>query len=183
MAFSFEKSKQPAKKKAEPLTDEQRAYHDRAKADQDRYKLAVDTEFWVCVCFTDLKKMESFAKRIGAKGVFGFGDDARLALGKPTGKPKRVFSAKPQKGEPVENPLAGLKYSGNLEEDSLMEADAILAAFGRAADRPVSCVWDSPHHITIIFRDRADCESFISEYGLSKYGDKYMDGDRMVGMT
>ena len=181
MAFRFEKTKRIEKRKApEPLSDENQAYHDRAKADQDRYRLAVDTEFWICACFTDEKNMKSFGERIGASGEFAYGDIARNSLGKPTGKQKKVFSAPAPHGGKVTNPLKGMKYTGDLEADSLSEADAILSAFSVAEGRPASNVFDSPHHITIIFRDREDCVAFIAEYGLSKYGDKYMDGDRMV---
>lgn len=180
MAFSFEKTRHTEKKTPEPLSDENQAYHDRAKADQDRYRLAVDTEFWICVCFADERNMRSFGDSIEASGGFAFGDVARAALGKPTGKPKKVFSAPAPHGGRVANPLKGMRYTGDLEADSLSESDAILDAFAVAEGRPVSDVFDSPHHITIIFRDREDCAAFISEYGLSKFGDKYMDGDRMI---
>ena len=65
MGFKFEKP-QKARKEAKAaeeaqLTDHQKSYRDREKREEKRFQMAVDSGFWICLCFHDaiLKAFES----------------------------------------------------------------------------------------------------------------------------
>ena len=48
----------------EELTDLQKAYRKRAKNEDKRFKAAIDSEYWFCVCFESREAKESFLAAI-----------------------------------------------------------------------------------------------------------------------
>ena len=185
MGFKFEK---PAAKKnkteAVTLTDHQKAYREREKREEERYKLAVDSRFWICFCFHDEKERAEFAElsQADADG-YCFGDILRGVFTEKVGVSRmRQFKPKPPMGDIMPDPLAGLEPTDDLEADCFAEADAILAAFDAVDRNPGRCanIWDSPYHIVAIFRDADDTEAFIRDFTLAKFGDLYMDGSAIL---
>ncbi|WP_461004577.1 hypothetical protein [Trueperella pyogenes] len=51
---------------ASELTAMQKAYRERAKAEEDRFKNATDSEFWFAVCFKTREHKERFIQAINA---------------------------------------------------------------------------------------------------------------------
>lgn len=182
--MGFEFRKKPARKKAsEPLTDHQREYREREKREEERFKMAVDTRYWCCFCFHDEDEMRRFMGIVGARpDRYAFGDEMRAVFEKRLGlNHKRQFKPQLPLGEALEDPLAGLEPTDDLEADSLAEADAILSAF-RARERKAyyKNVWQSEWYVVGIWRDSKDLDAFIADFGLAKYGDLYMDGSALL---
>lgn len=50
---------------AAEMTALEQGYRDRAKAENDRFKRATDTEYWVAVCFTSREEKDAFLKAAG----------------------------------------------------------------------------------------------------------------------
>lgn len=186
MAFNFgsrktaKKSQKPAS--SEPVSKEEAEYRERAKNDVDRYKLAVDTEFWCALCFASEEERDRARRFLGADDDgFAFGDRVREVLAQrvDTGL-RRMISPKRVSGRRVKNPLASVEYTGDPERDCFAEADAILAALLDADGAGfVGKIYDSPWYVPVIFRDRGQLDSFLRDFGLLKYGDVYLDGSRL----
>ncbi|WP_440901641.1 hypothetical protein, partial [Actinosynnema sp.] len=82
------------------------------------------------------------------------------------------------------DPLDGLPYTDDLAADSLIELEAVLAAF-RAADTapgPARLVTDSPHWYAVCFPLRAHKEAFLTAIGLPPFADKYVDGHHLAAV-
>lgn len=183
MGFKFEK---PGRKKAADqavLTADQKAYRDREKQEEERYKLAVDSRFWICFCFHDAEERAKFVELSQAdEEFFCFGDILRDVFTDKIGiQNKRQFKPKVPVGDPAPDPFEGLEPTESLEADCLAEADAILAAWDAMGikDR-YDNIWDSAYYVTAVFRDSNDTEQFIREFALAKYGDLYMDGSKIL---
>lgn len=183
MAFKFEK---PGRKKAADqavLTDGQKAYRDREKQEEERFKLAVDSGFWICFCFHDAEERARFAEIASADDeFFCFGDVLREVFAERIGvQNKRQFKPKQPIGDAAPDPFEGMEPSDSLEADCIREANALLAAFDAAERRDrYDNVWDTAYYVTAIFRDSRDVEQFIREFALAKYGDLYMDGSKIL---
>lgn len=163
-------------KKAKKGEVKDQGYHDRAKAEQERFKLATDTEFWVCVCFKSGEELNAFKDRFGIAGTFIKGAEFRKLTGsaKPE-KRKQGFPAS-TKGEKLGyDPLASVEYTHNLEADCLAECLALYEAL-KGAKGSYKHSSDSDHWLTAVFESREDKEAYLSDWNLWKYGDKYLDG-------
>lgn len=183
MGFKFEKPGSKGAKDQVVLTDHQREYRDREKREEERYKLAVDTGFWICFCFHDDGERSRFAEISGAdEDGFCFGDRLRDEFESRVGVSRmRQFKPKVPKGERFPDPFAGLVQTDDLEADCFAEAQALLDAFEANSRRDrYENVWDSAYHIVAIFRDSNDVEEFIRDFALAKYGDLYMDGSAVL---
>lgn len=187
MGFKFEKPQKARRerKAAEDaqLTDHQRAYRAREKREEDRFKLAVDSGFWICFCFHDADERRRFAEFSHADNDgWTYGDVLRPALEETIGvHHMRQFKPKPQHGDPQPDPWLSLEPTGNLEEDSLAEADAILAGFeAMEVKEYYDNVFASEYYVICVFRDRGDMFDFIDDFALAKYGNVYMDGASLL---
>lgn len=184
MGFKFEKpAAKKSKTEAVTLTDHQKAYREREKREEERYKLAVDSRFWICFCFHDAEARAEFAElaKADADG-YCYGDHLRDVFTEMVGvQTKRQFKPKPPVGEIMPDPFAGLSTTDDLEADCFAEADALLAAFD-ALEEPAYCknIWDSPYHVVAVFRDADDTDRFIRDFTLAKFGDLYMDGGAVM---
>lgn len=184
MGFKFEKpAAKKSKTEAVTLTDHQKAYREREKREEERYNLAVDSRFWICFCFNDAEQRAEFAElsKADADG-YCYGDTLREVFADMVGlSDKRQFKPKPPMGGIMEDPLAGIEPTDDLEADCFAEADAILFAFENQ-DKPERCdnVWDTFYYITAIFRDSDDVERFLHDFAMAKFGDLYMDGPAVL---
>lgn len=155
------------------------SYRDRAKADMKRYRLAVDSGYWACFCFSTREACGRFAEAVGAVGEFAFGDALEAASAKPE-RVLRGFAPKSQRMDATApDPYDFVRESdGTVNDDALALADALMDAFTECDGRSSKCVYNSPHHVTVIFPDREKRDSFAAEYGISTYGYDYFDGDK-----
>lgn len=187
MGFKFEKSQKARKEKkaaeAAQLTDHQREYREREKREEDRFKMAVDSGFWMCFCFHDADERARFAEMVSADADgWTFGDVIRPVFEERIGvNRKRQFKPKEQHGDPAPNPWESLEPTGDLEADSFAEAAALLKGFESLEVKPYySNVWASEYYVVCVFRDRNDMYDFIDDFALAKYGDVYMDGAALL---
>ena len=175
MPFEFKKKQKKGRGSA--LDDEGMA--DRLKQEEKRYRHAVDSEHWICLCFKSEEDRESFVKLTGLPSRrYVTGEDLRQAV-EPfrPGRVMRGFARRPVSTVRTPDPLFGVDYSGgDLEAECLAEARALLDAF-RAIERPEPCneVTDSDIWACAVFEDRDDVESFLDSMNLRKHGDKYVD--------
>ncbi|MFB9776128.1 hypothetical protein [Brevibacterium otitidis] len=99
-----------------------------------------------------------------------------------------AFEMKPQfsseqgfsmsRGFTVADPLAEVEYTDDLQQDSIAELRALLAALQGQdlSDRPAS---DSPHWVCVVFPTRTECVDFLKRRH-HQPEDKYLDGARAV---
>lgn len=83
-----------------------------------------------------------------------------------------------------EDPLAGVKYTGNVEADAATELDALQSAFGDRARKERQrflAATDSEYWVALCFQSRAQKEAFLTALRWIRYGDKYIDGTRLAG--
>lgn len=186
MAFRFEKSKQPkpaAKtKQPEQLDQKTSAYRDRAKRDQDRYKKAVDSRYWLCLCFRAQETRDKVAKALDADGEYAFGDKLREVAAEVTGPKDRFAPKNVVYGEDAPDPFYYMEESdGTVNGDALAMAHGLMSAFIQCKQAPsTKTVYSSPYHVTVIFEDRPDKESFVEDHHIAKYGYDYTDGDKVA---
>ena len=82
-------------------------------------------------------------------------------------------------GKGAPDPLADVEYSGDLEQDCERELSAMEQAYrdrARAEDKRFTNATDSEFWFAVCFRDRAEKDAFLAEFGVGRLGDKYVDG-------
>ena len=178
MAFSFEKKgNAPKKGVGSSMNDEGMAQ--RLAQEDARYKNAVDSEFWSCLCFKTEQDKADFVQKTGVPDrTYILGDELREATEKfrPTTK-RRGFSRKPVSMVPTSSPFENVDYSKNdLEQECIDEAMALLDAFLNVK-MPEPCyeATDSSIWICVVFPNREEAERYLDDFNLRKHGDKYID--------
>lgn len=174
MAFSFEKKKK--KGVGSSLDDKEMAK--RIKQEEARYKDAVDSEIWSCLCFKTEEDRDAFLAKTGLPHRrFITGDELREATKDfvPDSK-KRGFARQPKSMAKTPDPLAGVDYSQSLEQTCIAEAMALKAAM-MSVKRPDPCneATDSDIWICVVYPNRAESEKYLDDMNLRKHGDKYID--------
>ena len=178
MAYEFKKKNQ--NKEAGSSFDDA-AMGKRVKQEQERYKLATDSEFWSCLCFKTEKDMQSFIAKTGLPDRrYVKGEELRKATEpyKPT-KRLRAFGRKPMSTTMLPDPLESVDYSkcgGRFEQESAAEAMAIFDAFNSLEkQKQYTEATDSHFWICVVFDSRDDAEKYLDDMNLRKHGDKYID--------
>ena len=109
---------------------------------------------------------------------------AKLALPKLP-KPTKLLAKLGKSSTP--DPLAGVKYTDDLEKDCKAELTALEKAYrdrAKAEEKRVVDATDSEHWFAVCFRDRAEKEAFLAAIGASVrlHGDKYLRGDDLAAL-
>jgi hypothetical protein len=81
--------------------------------------------------------------------------------------------------KPAADPLAGVEYSGDLAADAAAELSAMEQAYrdrNRAEADRFRHATDSEFWFAVCFADRAEKDAFLAEFGVTRLGDKYIDG-------
>lgn len=175
MKFGGGKPKK-AVKQSEKQEAKQTDYQQRAKAEQKRFKNAVDGEFWLCFCFKNQEDRDRFGELFGEMPRFVAGADFRRMT--ESAKPETVRHGFPrkQRGAKFPDPLKDVPETDSLERDCIAEADALLAALKSVEmPEPCKCSSDSSIWVTVAFDSREDADSYLSEMGIAQYGNKYVD--------
>ena len=87
-------------------------------------------------------------------------------------RPLREFS-------PAADPLAAVKYSGDVEQDVKAELSALESGVRERESKELTRMSneiDSENWFAVVFETRAQKEEFLSKTGLLDIGDKYFDG-------
>jgi hypothetical protein len=178
----------------EPLSPRD-AYRERARREQARYKLATDSEYWICLCFRDQSGPAAFAAALGLtprnRRVSGRDLEAATAGIRadtsPAARRKRLLTARSTRGtdltarltaRPVPDPVAGIPDTGDLVHDSAAELAALLTALTAPPDPHPPNVLDSPHWLVIYWPHRDAKDAYLQGSGLEALGDKFLDGDQ-----
>lgn len=155
-------------------------YRGRARAEADRYKLAVDGGFYCVFCFRDADRRDAFDKIVGAKNGYCFGDELEHLFEK-RGRSGRAVGLKRIRGARVKSPLESVEYTGDLEVDCFAEAAAILAALESVERREsYDNVYDSCYSTCAIFRSHDALVKFLRDWGLYPFGEKFTDGEKAL---
>lgn len=81
--------------------------------------------------------------------------------------------------EPTPDPLADVPVTDSLEVDAAAELSALEQGYrarARAEADRFRDATDSEYWVAIVFKNRAEKESFLDELGLLELGDKYLIG-------
>jgi hypothetical protein len=79
------------------------------------------------------------------------------------------------------SPVAGVNYTGRVQDDAVAEAEAVMSAFQkRAADEAHRFreATDSEFWCCFCFQTREQKEEFLRAFNLLSLGDKYLDGPK-----
>lgn len=173
--------------------DRRLGFRDRARREDERFRLATDSEFWIAFCFRDPEDPARFCRAVSITpdGRYVSGPRLAGAAGKTTiqnarDRAKALLTARAlgDTGEsvtdrltasPLPDPLAGLTGEGGFQRECLEELLALYAAFHAPNPAPTS-VLDSPHWLAVVFPSREAKEKFLADTGLDILGDKYLDG-------
>ena len=174
MAFEFKKRR--PKGAGSKLDDRDMA--DRIKREQERFELATDPEYWVCLCFRTEAERERFHELTGVPlRRFATGEEMRRGTERfRPAERKRTFLRVAKSMAKTPDPLAGVDYSQDLEKSSYDEAMALKAALMAAkAPDPLGEVTDTDVWTCCVFRDREDAQGYLADHNLHKHGDKWLD--------
>lgn len=83
------------------------------------------------------------------------------------------------------DPLGSVEYTGNVEADSLAEADVLyseLKAARKQQTDKVLAIGDSEYWFAVCFRDRDSKDAFLKAINAARLGDKYIDGHALARM-
>lgn len=195
MAFDFSKRTKkrhvavqavPTDESEPKLTDHQRDYRDRQKAEVARYKLAVDGDFNWTVCFCDEAARVKFAGFCGAVDSewCAYGDDLGHAVESLSRVRKRSFGANrqwPSLGYELPFGVEVLKNAKSNEDRFFALYDHLLEAFEALPRQDhYRNPFDSHFYVNVIFRSRDDKREFLRSSGLARFGDPFADGPRLI---
>jgi hypothetical protein len=174
-----------------PRTD---TFADRAKREAERFRLATDSEFWICFCFRTAEATLAFttAARTTGDRVPGASLPQAPARRDPRPRALRLLAARSTRGlnpaailtaSAAPDPLAAMPPEiGDLEQDSAAELAQLLTALNTPPDpNPVS-VLDSPHWAVAWWPHRAAKEQWLTATGTDILGDKYVDGHQAAAI-
>ena len=162
-------------------------FADRARREADRFRLATDSEYWICFCFRTAGAAAAFARTARADGRYVPGASLPQAKAAPRGRfALAARSTRSLPTCPAPDPLANVPGTGDLEADSAAELAALLAALTAAPDPAPAPVLDSPHWVTAWWPHRQAKNGWLTVTGVCALGDKYVDGHQaaaILGIT
>ncbi|UUV33587.1 hypothetical protein NQK81_09070 [Amycolatopsis roodepoortensis] len=91
--------------------------------------------------------------------------------------------------EPDPDPLAGVEYTGDEEDDARAELDALHRGFRERTARELErmqLATESEYWFCVCFKSQDDKDAFLAAAGLVVIGDKYLDGyatAELLGVT
>ena len=140
MAFEFKKRRPKAGSK---LDDRDMA--DRIKREQERFELATDPEYWVCLCFRTEAERERFHELTGVPlRRFATGEELRRGT---------------ERFRPAERKRTFLRVAKSMAK----------------TPDPLGEVTDTGVWTCCVFRDREDAQGYLTDHNLHKHGDKWLD--------
>jgi hypothetical protein len=184
----------PIDPEPDPVPKGRGGFRERAKREEERFRLATDSEYWIMLCFRHPDTPTTFARAIGlnpgARRLSGRAfaeatahvqaDTSRAA------RTKQMLTARSTRGadvttqlaaKPVADPLGrAAAATGDLEADSAAEFTAMLNALTAAPDPNPPSIYDSPHWLLVCWPDRDAKDAYLNGSGLEVLGDKYLDG-------
>lgn len=161
-------------------------YRERARQEEERRKLATDASIFSCICFSTKAKLDSAVSSLGIElecGKYTYEDVIRPALvSKGFSDSMKSASNRPVYSEETfPNPLDGIERTGDTELDIAQQFLALYDAFlGRKDKGSYKSAIDSPYWLCVIFRSCEDRNRFLDDFGFSRFGIAYVDGDKAL---
>jgi hypothetical protein len=169
-------------------------YRERAQREAERFRLATDSEYWICLCFRTPEAAAGFCRAAGVTPQGRYIPGPRLARRTRTplgSRAHRMLTARSSRGtdtaallagRPAADPLERLPEPTHIEQDSLDELTAILAALTAPADPSPVNILDSPHWVAACWPHRDAKDEWLTETGVDVIGDKYVDGHQAAAI-
>jgi hypothetical protein len=179
---------------AEPVpTSGRGGFRDRAKREEERFRLATDSEYWIALCFRKPGDPAAFAAalRMQLQGrylpgpAFAEATSATQADTSPAARVKQMLTARGTRDQdvtgrlaakPATDPLAQAAETGGIQAESDAELVALHAALTATPDPDVASIHDSPYWLVVCWSDRDAKDAYLRHSGLDVLGDKYLDG-------
>jgi hypothetical protein len=158
-------------------------FRERAAREEERFRLATDSEYWVALCFRTPDGATAFASALGltSHGRYVPGPQLEAALvGRTYATEAEIRTASVDlqvASRPAPDPFAAAACTGDLAADADAELAALLAALNATPDPDPASVLDSQHHLIAWWPARAAKDAWLAATGLGVLGDKYLDGD------
>ena len=163
--------------------DKKAGYKDRAKNDVDRYKLAVNSNYWLCFSFSTEENKQKFDELFedGAGGYL-YGDTVKI---KPCEQAKKRIGGRNKKllmnTAPYETIDNMRESDGTLNDDALAMSESLMNAFNIVDKAEKSdSVFGSLIFDNVIFRDNKELVKFSQQYNTGRADNPYIDGDKFL---
>lgn len=157
-------------------------YQQRAKNETERYKLAVNSDFWLCFSFSDEGYKNKFDGLFGENaGGYLYGDTIKI---NPPAQEKRRIGSKNKHykmNTPPSEPWNNLREcDGTLNDDAVSCSEALMAAFEIVDNATESdSIFGSNIYSVVIFRDQPSKEKFSEDYKIEEV-ESYANGDKFL---
>jgi len=177
-------------------------FRDRAKREEERFRLATDSEYWVAFCFRTPAAPAAFAAALALPVTGRYVSGPALASATAatkadkTARAAQMLTARSTRGtdvtaqlsaKPAPDPIGHLPgVTADLEADADAEMTALLAALTAPGDPEPVSLYDSPHWLLACWPHRDAKDAWLTASGLEVLGDKYLDGHqaaRMLGLN
>ena len=165
----------------------------------EKFKAMNDTEFWLSITFPTAAVRDVFVARSGLGAALTDSGHYNGHLWAETlnydleavvpAKPRRLRVRKKATAAEMKSAfryrahpsaLDSVEYTGDLEADTVSELEAIRTAFDAGLDPAWAAehadILDSPHWVTVFFRDRDHKDKFVRLIDMADTGDKYLSG-------
>jgi hypothetical protein len=186
-----EAAPEPAAPEAEPAG--RTGFRDRAKREEERFRLATDSEYWIALCFAKPGQATAFATALGLapEGRYVPGPEFEAATRSiradtsPAARVKQMLAARSTRDQditarlaakPYPDPIAIAVAPGGIQAESAAELTALHKALTSVPDPDVASIYDTPWWLVVYWPHRDAKDACLHATGLDVLGDKYLDG-------
>lgn len=163
------------------IKHEKTDYKNRAKNDVDRYKLAVNGNYWLCFSFSDKANKQKFdALFEQGKNGYLFADTYKCE--KPTTKQRKARPRPIRLNTPPASIVDNLREDdGTLNDQARATAELLERAF-EAVDvaKETDSVFGSNIYSVVICKSEQELKQFINDYHVGNIEIPYVDGDKYL---
>lgn len=149
-------------------------YARRNRAEARRRAVATDGNSVMCVCFGDRRGHDKWRGLVG-DGKIVSGDIVEAAFAPSCDGRRAQRPAEPRFGRLARSPLMALTQTGDLEADSLAEADCMLSHIESASPGGRTFT-DTDDYVCVWFRSHDELDNFLRTRRLMRFGRLYVDG-------
>lgn len=162
--------------------DKKAGYKDRAKNDVDRYKLAVNSNYWLCFSFSTEENKQKFDE-LFEDGAGGYLYADTIKIKPPENVKRRIGSRRKTTlaNTPPADVLSNMReIDGTFNDEALAVSESLMAGF-EVVDKAKESdsIFGSNIYSGIIFRDETNMKNFIKQYKTDNT-DVYIDGDKFL---
>jgi hypothetical protein len=180
---------------AKEQEEDRTGFRERARREEERFRLATDTEYWLTFCFRTPGALTQFLEALQLtpddRGyvpgpVLDEATAGRSADNSPRARAKRMLSARATRGDatatarltarPAPDPFAAMPDVNDIQQAADLELATLYAALTAPPGENLPDVLDSPHWLAAYWPSREGKDAYLTRTGLDAVGDKYLDG-------